>query len=255
MRIRALVVDDQPMARDRIVSLLATEPDVDVVGTAASGREAVAAVERLAPDLVFLDLQMPELDGLGVVETIGLARMPLTIFVTAYDEYAIRAFEVHALDYLLKPFGRLRLQQALEHARRHLARNRAGALAERLAAMFDELKTPVRRGPRLMVRANGRVSFIQIEQIEWVEAEGNYARLHVGTESHLVRETMANLLGQLGEEQFFRTHRSHIVNIGRIRELRVASGGDYDVVLKSGVTVALSRLYRDALQARLARGG
>lgn len=253
MKIRTLVVDDQPVARERVISLLATEADVEVVGTAASGVEAIEAVQRLSPDLVFLDLQMPELDGFGVVETIGPERMPLTIFVTAYDEHAIRAFEVHALDYLLKPFGRGRFQQAVARARQQLEQHRAGALARRLAAMFQELKAPARQGPRLVIRDGGRVTFVEIARIDWVEAEGNYVRLHVGAESHLIRETMANLLPQLGERQFFRIHRSRIVNIDRIRELRLASGGDYDVILMDGSRLGLSRLYKDALQEKLAR--
>ena len=253
MKIRALVVDDQPMGRERVLSLLATEDDVEVVGTAASGPEAVEAVRRLAPDLVFLDLQMPELDGFGVVEAIGVDRMPLTIFVTAYDEHAVRAFEVHALDYLLKPFGRTRLQRAVARARAQLERNRAGAIAERLAAVFDDLQTPKRQGPRLVVRVDGRVRFIDIAQIDWVEAEGNYVRLHAGPDSHLVRETMSNLLPKLGETDFFRIHRSRIVNIDRIKELRLASGGDYDVILRDGQRLPLSRLYKDALQEKLAR--
>jgi two-component system LytT family response regulator len=253
MRIRALVVDDQPMARERVLSLLATEEDVEVVGTAASGAEAVDAVRRLSPNLVFLDLQMPELDGLGVVDAVGVDRMPLTIFVTAYDEYAVRAFEVHALDYLLKPFGRGRFQKAIARAREHLERGRAGALAERLAAVFDELQTPKRHGPRLMIRANGRVRFVEIDRIDWVEAEGNYVRVHAGPDSHLIRDTMAKLLPQLGEAQFFRIHRSRIVNIDRIKELRLASGGDYDVILRDGSRLPLSRLYKDALQSRLAQ--
>jgi two-component system LytT family response regulator len=251
MKIRALVVDDQPMARDRVLSLLATEDDIEVVGIAATGTEAVEAVRRLEPDLVFLDLQMPELDGFGVVEAVGVDRMPLTIFVTAYDEHAVRAFEVHALDYLLKPFGRSRLQKAVARAREQLERSRAGAIAERLAAVFDDLQTPRRQGPRLVVRANGRVRFIDIAQIDWVESEGNYVRLHTGPESHLVRETMTNLLPKLGEQDFFRIHRSRIVNITRVKELRLASGGDYDVLLHDGSRLPLSRLYKDALQARL----
>jgi two-component system, LytTR family, response regulator len=251
MKIRALVVDDQPMARERVLSLLAAEEGIEVVGTAASGREAVDAVRRLTPDLVFLDLQMPELDGFGVVEAIGVDRMPLTIFVTAYDVHAVRAFEVHALDYLLKPFGRGRLQQAVARAREHLERNRVGAIAERLTAAFDALQTPRRQGPRLVIRANGRVKFIEVTQIDWVEAEGNYVRLHAGADCHLVRETMANLLPKLGETQFFRIHRSRIVNIDRIKELRLASGGDYDVLLRDGSRLPLSRLYKDALQERL----
>lgn len=251
MSIRALVVDDQPLARERLVSLLATAPDVRVVGTASTGREAVEAIQAQNPDLVFLDLQMPELDGFDVIEAIGSDRMPPTIFVTAFDEFAIRAFEVHALDYLLKPFGRLRFEAALDRARRYLDRERAGELATRLAALLGDLKAPRDLVERLMVRSGGRVSFVPIDQIDWIEAEGNYTRLHVGSESYLQRETMLSVMARLGEGQFFRIHRSRIVNLARIKELRLGAGGDYDVVLKSGVRLGLSRLYRDMLQERL----
>jgi two-component system LytT family response regulator len=197
---------------------------------------------------------MPELDGFGIVEAVGIERMPLTIFVTAYDEHAVRAFEVHALDYLLKPFGRARLQKAIARARAELQRNRTGAIAERLAAVFDDLHAPERQGPRLMVRVNGRVRFVEIAHIDWVEAEGNYVRLHAGADTHVVRETMARLLPKLGDTQFFRIHRSRIVNLARIKELRLASGGDYDVLLHDGTRLPLSRLFKDALQERLSRG-
>jgi two-component system, LytTR family, response regulator len=255
MMIRVLVVDDQPIARERIVSLLADESDIEVVATAGSGPEAVDAVQRLKPDLVFLDMQMPELDGFGVIETIGADRMPPTVFVTAYDQYSIRAFEVHALDYLLKPFGRIRFQKALARARLQLDRNRSGELAERLLALVDQLRGPdagKRAVERVMVRAGGRVAFVDVDHIDWVEAEGNYARLHVGQDTYLQRETMVSLLARLGEDDFFRIHRSRIVNVSRIRELKLAAGGDYDVILRTGVRLGLSRLYKDALQARLA---
>jgi two-component system LytT family response regulator len=253
MKIRALVVDDQPLARDRIVSLLAIEDDVEVVGTAASGIAAVDAVRRLAPDLVLLDLQMPEMDGFGVVEAVGVDRMPLTIFITAYDEHAVRAFEVHALDYLLKPFGRTRLQKAVARARQQLERNRAGAIAARLAAVFDDLHAPRRQGTRMIVRADGRIRFVEIAHIDWVEAQGNYVRLHVGAESYLVRETMTNVLTQLDERMFLRIHRSYIVNIDRVSALRLASGGDYDVILRDGSRLPLSRPFKDAVQEKLSR--
>jgi two-component system LytT family response regulator len=254
MKIRALVADDQPVARERLVSLLAEETDIDVVAAVSSGTEAVAAVRRFAPDLVFLDMQMPELDGIEVIETVGPDRMPPTIFVTAYDEYAIQAFDLHAVDYLLKPFGRSRFQKALGRARQQLRRDQAGALTERLMALVEQLRSPVLAGERLMVRAGGRVVFVELDQIDWVEAEGNYARLHVAGESYLMRETMSNVLARLGDERFFRIHRSRIVNVARIKELRLAAGGDYDVILDSGVRLGLSRLYKDALQERLAKG-
>jgi two-component system LytT family response regulator len=254
MKIRAVVADDQPMARERLIALLSDEQDIEVVATAASGPEVVDLVRRLAPDLVFLDMQMPELDGMAVIETIGADRMPATIFVTAYDQYAIQAFDVHAIDYLLKPFGRTRFQTALARVRARIERDRAGALAGRLMALVDELRTPQVSGGRLMVRSGGRVVFINMDQIDWVEAEGNYVRIHAAGDSHLLRETMVSLSARLGDTRFFRIHRSRIVNVSKIKELRIAAGGDYDVILKDGRTLGLSRLYKDSLQQRLAGG-
>jgi two-component system LytT family response regulator len=248
--IRAVVVDDQPMARERLIALLAGEPDVEVVGSCGSGAEAVGLIRATAPDLVFLDMQMPELDGFGVIDAIGPERMPTTIFVTAYAQHAVRAFEVRALDYLLKPFGRARFQRALEHARHRLAAERSTATADRLLAVVDQMRSGPAE-PRIVVRSGGRVQFVSPDRIDWVEAEGNYVRLRVGADSFLVRDTMAGFLARLGGG-FFRIHRSTIVNVARIRELRLAAGGDYDVVLKDGRMLPLSRLYRDALQARLA---
>jgi two-component system, LytTR family, response regulator len=254
MKIRAIVADDQPMARERLIALLSDERDVEVVATAASGPEVVEAVRRLSPDLVFLDMQMPDLDGMAVIETIEADRMPATIFVTAYDQYAIQAFDVHAIDYLLKPFGRTRFQKALAKVRAHLERDRAGALADRLMALVDELRTPQVSGGRLMVRSGGRVVFINLDQIDWIEAEGNYVRIHAAGDSHVLRETMVSLSARLGDTRFFRIHRSRIVNVTKIKELRIAAGGDYDVILKDGRTLGLSRLYKDSLQQRLAAG-
>ncbi len=242
------------MARERLLALLADEPDIEVVATASSGPDAVEAVRRLGPDLIFLDMQMPDLDGLGVVEAIGADRMPATIFVTAFDEYAVQAFEVHALDYLLKPFGRARFQKAIARAREHMERDRAGALAGRLVRLIEEMRAPAASGDRVMVRDSGRVVFIDVEHIDWIEAEGNYVRIHTQSQSHLLRETMANLQLRVGAQRFFRIHRSRIVNVARIKELHLAAGGDYDVILENGVKLGLSRLYKDALQERLARG-
>jgi len=247
-----LVADDQPMARERLVSLLAAEPGVELAGVATSGPEAVDCIRHQSPDLVFLDLQMPGMDGFGVIEAIGVERMPPTVFVTAYDEYAVRAFEVQALDYLLKPFGRQRFQSALERARRHLERERQGEMAGRLAELLQSRRGSEGR-ERLLVKSGGRVSFVDVDAIDWVEAEGNYVRLHTGSDSYLIRETMANLLKQLGAERFFRIHRSRIVNVKKVKELLIAGGGDYQVVLVDGTKLGLSRLYRDALQEHLTR--
>jgi two-component system LytT family response regulator len=252
--IRVLVADDQPMARERLVSLLAAEPGVEVAGTASTGEEAVDQIRQSAPDLVFLDLQMPGMDGFKVIETIGVDRMPPTVFVTAYDEYAIRAFDVQALDYLLKPFGRQRFQSALERARKHLERERKGAMAERLAQLLRTGRPPQSaEGSRLLIKAGGRVSFVDVDQIDWIEAEGNYVRLHLGDQVHMLRETMTRLIERIGAQRFFRIHRSRIVNITRVKELLIAGGGEYHVVLWNGTKIGLSRLYRDALQEQLTR--
>lgn len=238
----------------RLLALLSEERDVEVVATATSGSEAVGALRQFSPDLIFLDVQMPGMDGMAVVETIGADRMPATVFVTAYDDYAVQAFELHAVDYLLKPFGRTRLQKALARVRARLEADRAGAIAARLLAVVDELRSPPASGERLIVRSGGRVSFVEVEQIDWVEAEGNYVRIHAGGDSHLVRETMARLHARLDANRFFRIHRSRLVNVARIKELRLGAGGDYDVVLQDGRHLGLSRLYKDALQERLAKG-
>lgn len=253
MPIRTLVVDDQPMARERLTALLSEEPDVELVAACESGAQAVQAIERHRPDLVFLDMQMPELDGLGVIAAVGPERMPSVVFVTAYDEFALRAFDVHALDYLLKPFGRQRFQQALERVREHLSRERAGELAKRLMALVDEVRPPHPRADRIMVRSGARVVFIDVRSIDWVEAEGNYVRLHVGDGSHLVRDTMHAVEARLAAGRFARIHRSRIVNLERVRELRLVSNGEYVAVLRNGVALGVSRLHRDKLQEKLRR--
>jgi two-component system, LytTR family, response regulator len=250
-QIRTLIADDQPMARERLTALLNEEPDVELVAACASGAEAVSAIEQHRPDLVFLDMQMPELDGLGVIAAVGPERMPSVVFVTAYDEFALRAFDVHALDYLLKPFGRQRFQQALDRARIHLSRERAGDLARRLVALVEDVRPAPRRQQRLMVRSGARTVFLEVRQVDWVEAEGNYVRLHVGEESHLIRDTMHAVEGRLGPDHFVRIHRSRIANIERVRELRVAPNGEYEVVLRSGRALRVSRLHRDKVQQRL----
>jgi two-component system, LytTR family, response regulator len=250
--IRVVVADDQPMARERLVSLLSAEPGVELAGVAASGPEAVDVIRHKAPDLVFLDLQMPGMDGFGVIEAIGVEHMPATVFVTAYDEYAVRAFEVQALDYLLKPFGRQRFQSALERARRHLERERQGELAGRLTELLQS-RRPADGRERLLVKSGGRVSFVDVDAIDWVEAEGNYVRLHCGDQIHLMRETMNGLIDRIGATRFCRIHRSRIVNVKKVKELLIAGGGDYQVVLFDGTKLGLSRLYRDALEEQLTR--
>lgn len=196
-RIRALIVDDEPLARERIRTLLRKEPDIEVAGECGDGGRAVTAIEKERPDLVFLDVQMPEAGGFEVLEAVGAERMPAVIFVTAYDKYALRAFEVHALDYLLKPFDRQRFREALERARAHIRRAQAGELHQRLLALLGDVRPAQARRERLVVREGGRIFFLRVEEIDWVEAAGNYVRLHAGKRSHLLRETLAGLEEQV----------------------------------------------------------
>ena len=253
-KIRALVVDDEPLARERVLTLLQQETDVEVVGECSDGGQAVSAIQQHSPDLVFLDVQMPGCDGFEVIQNIGIDRMPMVIFVTAYDQYALRAFEVHALDYLLKPFGKERFRETLKHAREELERQRAGDLGRRLLALVNDVKPEPPRVDRLVVKSGGRVFFLRTEEIDWIEAAGNYVRLHLGSENHLFRETMNRMESRLDTRRFARIHRSRIVNTERIKELQPWFNGDYVVILRDGTRLTLSRGYRERLQERLGKG-
>jgi two-component system LytT family response regulator len=247
-----MVIDDEPVARTRVLSLLRDEADIEVVGECGDGAEAVARIESMSPDLLFLDVQMPELDGFELLRALEPAQMPAVVFVTAYDEYALRAFEVHALDYLLKPFSAERFRSALSHARASLAQRRANVLGRHLLDLLPGARPPAVR-ERLLVKSSGRIHFVRTEEIEWCEAAGNYVRLHVGAEAHLMRETMGHLESNLDPQRFVRIHRGSIVNVDRIQELQSSLNGEYTVVLRSGTRLTLSRGYRDALQARLGK--
>ncbi len=252
MSIRTIVVDDEPLGRERIVSLLEAEPDVQVVAECGDGLSAIAAIRQEAPHLVFLDVQMPERDGFSVMESMGGERLPLVVFVTAHDSYALRAFEVRALDYLLKPFDQGRFRQTLQRVRTELAHQESDALARRVLELASEFR-PERhvQGDRLVVKNAGRVSFLKTREIDWIEAAGNYLKLHVGPESHLIRQTMAVIEEQLDPAVFVRIHRSQIVNIDRIKEMHPLFNGEYEVVLRTGTRLTLSRGYREKLQSRL----
>jgi two-component system LytT family response regulator len=250
-----LVVDDEPMARERVLSLLKQEDDVEVIGECVDGPQAVALIQHHAPDLLFLDVQMPGCSGFDVIQSVGAERMPTVVFVTAYDEYALRAFEVHALDYLLKPFGKDRFQETLKHAREALDRRRAGDLGRRLLALVHDIKPGQQeRLDRLVVKSGGRVFFLRTDEIDWIEAAGNYVRLHLGEEAHLFRETMNHMETRLDASRFARIHRSRIVNIERIRELQPWFNGEYVVILRNGTRLTLSRNYREKLQEQLVAG-
>lgn len=254
MKIRTLIVDDEPLARERLRKLLAAETDVEVVGECGDGQEAVAAIERDQPDLLFLDIQMPELDGFGVLEIVRTARMPEVIFVTAFNQHALRAFEVHALDYLLKPFDRERFQTALDRARKRLAHARSGELNQKLTALLADLRPPEpKTADRLAIKTGGKVVILRTADIDWIEAADNYVNLHVGADSHLLRETMSTIEARLDPGHFIRISRSAIVNLERIKELQPMFHGDYTVILRSGTKLSLSRNYRDKLEKLMGR--
>ncbi len=249
MKIRALIVDDEPLARERISSLLAEDPDVEVIGECSDGREALEEIRQQSPDLVFLDVQMAEMDGFAVLDELGEGRIPAIIFVTAYDQHALKAFEFHALDFLLKPFDRERFDRALSRIKDHLQFATPGVLSQRILNLLEDLKRP-QPGyvDRLALKTGGRVSFLKADEIDWIEGEGNYARLHVAKQSHLIRETMNQLEGRLDPTRFLRIHRSTIVNTERIKEIQPLFNGAYGVLLKDGTRLTLSRGYRERLK-------
>jgi two-component system, LytTR family, response regulator len=253
MAIRTLIVEDEPLMRERLRGLLAAEPDVASVGECANGLEAVAALTADRPDLVFLDVQMPGLDGFEVIEAVGVEAMPATVFVTAHEAYAVRAFEVHALDYLLKPFNRERFRRALGRARARLQQGKAAEMNGLLRALLEDLRGTPRPPPRLVVKSEGRIALLKPEDVDWVEASGNYVRLHVGKEAHLLRTTMEALEAQLPAGRFVRLHRSAIANVERIQALEPSFHGDYVVLLRDGTELPLSRTYRPRLEELLGR--
>lgn len=258
MAVRAVIADDEDLGRRGIVSRLEKSSDVEVVAECANGRDAIEAVRKFKPDLLFLDIQMPLLDGFDVVDALSGEERPHIIFVTAHDRYAVKAFEIHALDYLLKPIDDQRFNETLRHALEALTRKRDGEVGRRVAAVVSEMvsRGGERRTPpldRYVVRSGGRMTFVRHAEVDWVEAEGDYIRLHAGPKSWLVRETMASAEKNLGSRKFLRIHRSSIVNIDRIQELRSLENGDYSVHLRDGQELRLSRTYREAVDRLMQR--
>jgi two-component system LytT family response regulator len=250
-KIKSLIVDDEPLARARIHELLAREADIEVVAECANGVEAVSAIASHSPDLVFLDVQMPELSGFGVIERLDSGPLPVIVFVTAHDAYALKAFEVHALDYLLKPFDRERFQRTLERARETLKGRGDGEFDRRLGELLNEVGERKRYLSRMIVKGDGASILVQVKDIDYFESAGNYARICIGRDRYLLRETMNALETGLDPEQFVRIHRSCIVNLDRVRGFEPFFHGDYVVRLHDGRTLTLSRTFRERVEERL----
>ncbi|MGE0130526.1 MAG: LytR/AlgR family response regulator transcription factor [Blastocatellales bacterium] len=256
-KIRAIIVDDEPPARRNLRALLKRDPEIEVVKECGNGKDAVSSIRALAPDLVFLDVQMPEMDGFAVLDNLAGHPLPVIIFVTAYDQYALKAFEVSALDYLLKPFSDERFRKALAQAKQQIERQDASEFGKKMLTLIGarELKPDAPRYlTRLMVKTAGRVIFIRTEEIDWIEAYDNYIRLHVGGKSHLLRQTMNELEAALNPEQFARIHRSTIVNLDRIKELHPHFNGEHLVILHDGTELKLSRSRKEWLEQWLGAG-
>lgn len=242
MSIQTLIVDDEPLARQRLRQLIGSQPDFEIVGEAGNGSEAVTLIEALKPGLVFLDIQMPELDGFGVIEAIGVEQMPPTLFVTAYDSHALKAFEVHAMDYLLKPIDRDRFLGTLARVREHP--RVAGVDTARLSTLMSNMASNRPKPDRVMVRTGDRWILVKIDTIQWVEAEEDYVKLRVEGASYLLRHTMSWILDRLDNAKFKRIHRSTIVNLDFVQELQSWSKGDALVIMRDGTRLTMSRSYR-----------
>ncbi|HEX7329919.1 MAG TPA: LytTR family DNA-binding domain-containing protein [Pyrinomonadaceae bacterium] len=255
-KIRTLIVDDEPLARRNLRVLLEKDPQIEIIDECRNGREAVKAINALSPDLIFLDIQMPEMDGFDVLAHVGPEHIQAIIFVTAFDQYALKAFDVHALDYLLKPFDDERFAHALRRAKAQIEAREINRLSKRLLALLEERESEQKVDQksyltRLMIKDSGRVRLLKVDDIDFVEADGNYAKLHVGRATHLLREKMNDLEGRLDPARFVRIHRSIIVNLDRIKEMHPHFNGDYIVVLEDGRQLKMSRTRREHLEARL----
>lgn len=249
MKIRCLVVDNEPVERDRIVSLLDPIPDAEVVGECETGSQAIQAIAEDRPDLVFLDVQLPDIDGFGVIEAIHADAAPAVVFVTAYEEYAFKAFEVRACDYLLKPFDAERFGTAFRHVAERIRADRAVDAHARLTHLLDRFERGRLRHQNLPIRTRGRVYFLDIDEIDWIEAADNYVKVHAHGAVHVTRQTLRHMEESLASRGFVRIHRSTIVNIARLQEIQPWFGGEYVVLLRDGTRVTSSRAYRSRIQA------
>jgi two-component system LytT family response regulator len=246
VKIRVLIVDDEPLARERIRDLLKGEPEIAEIDEAGNGPQAVEMIRTKHPDLVFLDVQMPRMDGFAVLKAVGVENMPQVVFVTAYDQYAVQAFEVFALGYLLKPFDRKKFQRTLQKALEQIRLSRTGRdLSRTMNEFLEEIRSGSPSADRIFVKSRNKLLPVRIREIDWIEAAGKYNILHVGTEEHIVREPLSSLEKKLPLRQFRRTHRSSIVNVDSIKEIQPLFHGDSCIILKTGAKVTLSRSYRD----------
>lgn len=250
---RVIIADDETLARDKLRLMITSEPDVQVVAECQNGAETLRALTSFKPDLLLLDIKMPDLDGFEVLTKMDAAEMPMVIFTTAYDQHAVKAFEAHALDYLLKPFDQERLHQAVDRARHELVKAKDREATQRILHYLSETGRQIGSNRRLIVKAGGRVVFLSFDEIDWVEAAANYVRINVGKEAYLLRRGIGEIAERLDPSQFIRIHRSAIVNVHKIKELQPVNSGEYIVVLKNGKELSCSRGYRSGLQQLLDR--
>jgi two-component system LytT family response regulator len=255
--IRTIIADDEPLARKKLRLLLGSEPGVQVVAECQDGQQTIGAVQKHKPDLLLIDIRMPDVDGFEVLGRIAAEEMPVVVFTTAYDQFAIRAFQAHAMDYLLKPFERERLHQAIERARLELLKSHNHNLTTRLldliAQKAEQKPEPRQADDRMVIRAGGKVIFLDLEEVDWIEAAANYVRMNAGKESYLLREGIGSVSERLDPDRFVRIHRSVIVNVRKIKELQPCDSGEYIAVLKNGKELSCSRGYRAQLQRLICR--
>ena len=253
MKLRVVIADDEPLGRQRLRQLLCNEPRIEVVAECENGLEAVIAIREQSPDLVFLDVKMPEMDGFGVLKALDGTRLPAVIFVTAYDQFAVKAFEMHAVDYLVKPFGRERFQTALRRARHRLRADAVEQGATSLSDLIGNINSKLNPLEHVTVKSGDRIKLLKVAEIDWICSADNYAELHTGNGTHLMRVTISALVDQLPQNRFARISRSHIVNVDRIKEIRPKSHGDYLVLLRTGTRLHGTRNYRQNLAGLLGK--
>ena len=246
-RIRVALVDDEPLGRQKLRRMLKSDPDVDIIGEYAGGEEAIAGLTAHMPDLLFLDIEMPGMNGFDVLREINRVDLPHVIFVTAYDQYALKAFEIQALDYLLKPFDKDRFQKALDRARAQIGRQQHSGMDRKLMSVLELFRPQPEYPERIVVKSGGHVLFLRTAELDYVESAGNYVRLHVAGKSHLLRETMNEMQAKLHPQKFVRIHRSTLVNVERVKELQPWFGGGYVVILHNGTKLNMSRTHKNAI--------